>query len=316
MPSRHEPKVRTVEFPARMVIVRRPAAPPKPTPPPPPPRVTYHLPPDLLYPTRPVRVPSSPPTPASPVQRPAPAPLPPYLPPRVPMPAPPALPRNPVQPVFPAPRRDTASSSSQPLETMTVGEWEHLSARDKGRVLEQLNLPVPPQYRREVLDANDTIGAYWTLLGAFVSILSGLPFFRGSPVPRRLPVPVAKTVVKPRPIPPAPKSIPEIHWGQQGKHLRGKHNFDPNRGEITVDPRELFKRAGTGQSANGIPIGQAGSNERVDFQYVIGFYVSNDPKRLVPPPGIPTTVGMIHYGKKGAHVRPAAPKGFVAPKIN
>ncbi|WP_460940564.1 polymorphic toxin type 50 domain-containing protein, partial [Pandoraea terrae] len=101
------------------------------------------------------------------------------------------------------------------------------------------------------------------------------------------------------------KKSPTLDGGKQGKHIPGHNNFTDGRSELThSNPQQLVEKfAGTGQSANGIPIGQAGSRERVDFGDVIGIYV--DP---VTEERSPTTNGIIHYGKDGVHIVPARPK--------
>jgi len=96
----------------------------------------------------------------------------------------------------------------------------------------------------------------------------------------------------------------KIHAGQQGKHIRGHNNYVPRRRRsvLTKDPSELARRAGTGHPVNKVPRGQPGFKERVDFGEVIGEYIN-------PATGIavPTTKGIIHYGKNGIHIVPARP---------
>lgn len=98
------------------------------------------------------------------------------------------------------------------------------------------------------------------------------------------------------------KIIPDL----QNKHIPGKHNYklSANRSIWThPEPQQLLNRyAGTGQKVRGVP-GQAGYKERVDFGEFIGYYIKKgDPMQY------PTTVGTIHYNKKGAHIVPARPK--------
>jgi hypothetical protein len=98
---------------------------------------------------------------------------------------------------------------------------------------------------------------------------------------------------------------PTVHDGQQGKHVPGHNNFLQGRSRIThPNPQHLVSRfAGKGQPIRGIP-GQPGSRERVDFGVEIGVWVD---ERNVRPP-VPTTNGVIHYGKDGtAHIVPARP---------
>jgi len=54
--------------------------------------------------------------------------------------------------------------------------------------------------------------------------------------------------------------------------------------------------AGKGQPVGNVPRGQPGFKERVDFGQVIGEIN-----------GQPTTKGIIHYSKDGAHLVPANP---------
>jgi filamentous hemagglutinin len=51
------------------------------------------------------------------------------------------------------------------------------------------------------------------------------------------------------------------------------------------------------------PVGQPGSKERVDFGKNIGDYVDRDTGERSP-----TSIGIIHYGSKGAHIVPARPR--------
>ena len=97
-------------------------------------------------------------------------------------------------------------------------------------------------------------------------------------------------------------AAPNVNWGQQEKHIPGTNNFIPGRSTVTTDPDKLAEQAGTGQQVGNVPVGQPGSKERVDFGKVIGSYV--DP---VTGTSVPTTKGIIHYGKNGIHVVPARP---------
>ncbi|MDU5634688.1 polymorphic toxin type 50 domain-containing protein [Kluyvera cryocrescens] len=49
-------------------------------------------------------------------------------------------------------------------------------------------------------------------------------------------------------------------------------------------------------------VGLAGSKERIDFGKPIGNFVDRDTGLSVP-----TTKGIVHYGKDGAHIVPARP---------
>jgi RHS repeat-associated protein len=91
---------------------------------------------------------------------------------------------------------------------------------------------------------------------------------------------------------------PRIVPDKQGKHIPGHKNFIPGRSPLThPDPQGLLDRfAGTGQAVGAIPSGQPGFKERVDFGEIIG-----------QVNGQPTTKGIIHYAKDGAHIVPANP---------
>ncbi|MBP3195083.1 MAG: hypothetical protein J6M05_05400 [Cardiobacteriaceae bacterium] len=52
-----------------------------------------------------------------------------------------------------------------------------------------------------------------------------------------------------------------------------------------------------------IPVGQPGSKERIDFGKNIGYHIEQGSTTKTP-----TTVGTVHYSKKGAHIVPARPK--------
>jgi|GEM_PF-2624314 len=91
---------------------------------------------------------------------------------------------------------------------------------------------------------------------------------------------------------------------QQNKHIVGSHNYQPGKGKWEHPEPEalLYKHAGKGQKVAG-EVGQPGYRERIDFGEFIGYYESD---KIAKP--VPTTVGVIHYSKKGAHIVPAAPK--------
>jgi filamentous hemagglutinin len=100
----------------------------------------------------------------------------------------------------------------------------------------------------------------------------------------------------------APDGPPTVHEGQQGKHVPGHQNFDPTRSTLTADPNELIGRAGSGEQVGAVPVGQAGSKERIDFGEEIGLYRDKDGNTA------PTTVGLVHYSRNGAHIVPARPR--------
>jgi len=78
---------------------------------------------------------------------------------------------------------------------------------------------------------------------------------------------------------------PEINMGRQGKHIPGDNNFIPGRSELTADPAELVKHAGSGEPVGNVPRGMPGFKERVDFGEVIGNYVDSSGAKT------PTTKG-------------------------
>ncbi len=91
---------------------------------------------------------------------------------------------------------------------------------------------------------------------------------------------------------------PALEIGKQGKHIPGHNNYIPGRSPFThKDPQGLLdKFAGKGDPVGNVPRGQPGFKERVDFGEVIGEVGGN-----------PTTNGLIHYSKYGAHIVPANP---------
>lgn len=95
----------------------------------------------------------------------------------------------------------------------------------------------------------------------------------------------------------------------QGKLIPGYHNFDPQRGTITIPANELKsllqKNAGTGQRIVGdIPF-SAGYKERIDFGTVIGEYAKKEKGVIVRQQQ--TCKGIVIYSKKGVYVVPSDP---------
>lgn len=87
-----------------------------------------------------------------------------------------------------------------------------------------------------------------------------------------------------------------IHMGQQGKHILGHPNYIPGRSVLRADPHRLLQnKAGKGTMVNE-------HKERVNFGEDIGDYLDLKTNHYYP-----TTNGIIHYGKNGAHIVPAAP---------
>ena len=71
----------------------------------------------------------------------------------------------------------------------------------------------------------------------------------------------------------------------------------------TADAHSLAARAGTGEQVGKIKVGEPGSKERVDFGETIGQFVEEGAAA-----GVDTSVGIIHYSKRGVHIVPARPK--------
>lgn len=97
----------------------------------------------------------------------------------------------------------------------------------------------------------------------------------------------------------------KVNIGQQNKHIPGTNEYKTAtangdvksilKGSAEDIQRLLDEKAGTGTMING-------NKERVDFGQVIGQYI--DP---VTKEAVDTSTGIIHYGKKGAHIVPARP---------
>ena len=95
-----------------------------------------------------------------------------------------------------------------------------------------------------------------------------------------------------------------MHSGNQSKHIRGGQNFDPTRGELTVDPQMLYDQySGKGQFLK-TNAGDWNHKERFTHTEAIGIYRSKYTGKEVP-----TNIGIIHYSKrKGWHIVPARPQ--------
>lgn len=102
------------------------------------------------------------------------------------------------------------------------------------------------------------------------------------------------------------KGRPKIEKGKQGKHQEGHNNFVPERGRSVLshpNPQKLIDRfSGKGEQVGTIKIGKPGSKEIVDFGEHIGTWINKEGTQRLD-----TTVGVIHYSKKGAHIVPAYP---------
>ena len=91
-----------------------------------------------------------------------------------------------------------------------------------------------------------------------------------------------------------------VHKGRQDKHIVGSNNYTSGRSTFSGTPKQaetlIKQHSGTGQVL--------GSNrERVNFGKQIGYYVDPQTNERMP-----TTMGIIHYSKDGAHIVPARPK--------
>jgi tetratricopeptide (TPR) repeat protein len=112
----------------------------------------------------------------------------------------------------------------------------------------------------------------------------------------------------------------KLEMDKQGKHIVNHHCYkslsDSDKAKKSIwslslanPEEELRLYAGKGQPPKMIydpayiEPGLPGYRERVDFGKTIGFYI--DPDTLEK---FETSMGMIHYSKKGAHIVPIAPK--------
>ncbi|MCL1497031.1 hypothetical protein CO583_05855 [Parasaccharibacter sp. TMW2.1882] len=96
-----------------------------------------------------------------------------------------------------------------------------------------------------------------------------------------------------------------IHDGKQGKHIVGHNDYIPGRSIMSsdVDPVELLEGA-LSRKYDFLGMGPRDSIYKFDFNKKIGEYTQGEGKFS------DTTIGSIHVSKKGAHIVPAAPKGW------
>lgn len=95
-----------------------------------------------------------------------------------------------------------------------------------------------------------------------------------------------------------------INEGNQSKHIRGSHNFDPARSELTADPQMLYDRySGKGRFLE-TRAGKWNQKERFTHTGVVGIC-----KNKHTGAEMQTNTGVIHYSKrKGWHIVPARPQ--------
>jgi hypothetical protein len=95
-----------------------------------------------------------------------------------------------------------------------------------------------------------------------------------------------------------------LNEGHQTKHIAGSHNFDPLRGTLTVDPKELIRI----HAGKGIPRPRISGawNQKEWFEHTSEIGVWRDSETGEEAP---TNKGMLHYAKLGVHIVPCNPKG-------
>ena len=92
----------------------------------------------------------------------------------------------------------------------------------------------------------------------------------------------------------------KLNEDKQGKHIPGHKNYQEGKSELTVSMSEASELVDH-FSGKGTPVSD--NKERVDFGKIIGIY-----KNPVSGVRTPTSLGIIHYSKSGAHIVPAKPK--------
>jgi hypothetical protein len=88
--------------------------------------------------------------------------------------------------------------------------------------------------------------------------------------------------------------------GRQGKHIFGHNNYQAGKSMLSSDPQTLLDAFHGGYVKSIEVINPV--KTRVDFGEIIGSYISEIGEV------IPTTKGIIHSGKSGAHIVPSFPK--------
>ena len=89
----------------------------------------------------------------------------------------------------------------------------------------------------------------------------------------------------------------------QNKHIRGSHNFDPTRSELTADPVELIQLYAGKSLPQATKSGAWNQKERFTHTSEIGIWKDLHGRES------PTKEGIFHYSKKnGIHIVPARPR--------
>lgn len=156
------------------------------------------------------------------------------------------------------------------------------------------------QWNGQDLANIDVNSPSWTKFAAFVSDPENQAAVASLGMLSKDLIQVAKNFVKGNTIPkglPIPDGLSkEIHPGQQGKHVPGHNNYTPGCSPLIdgVDPQKLLNGVHSGEYKI---IRMTPRNQPVvNFGKPIGTYE-----------GQPTSYGIIHYGKNGAHIVPANP---------
>ena len=90
-----------------------------------------------------------------------------------------------------------------------------------------------------------------------------------------------------------------IHDGAQGKHIPGHNNYIDGKSILNENPQSLLDRFHAGDINTSRMI--TDSKAKVDFGEIIGIH------KDMNGVGAPTSWGIIHSGKNGAHIVPALP---------
>ena len=96
----------------------------------------------------------------------------------------------------------------------------------------------------------------------------------------------------------------KLNRERQAKHIPGCKGYIPGRsifkGSLNDAQALIEQYGGTGER-----VGSSGYREHVDFGMIIGTYIAQDGSMRAP-----TTCGIIHYSKSGAHIVPSRPRGW------